>query len=353
MNYAQSVLAFRSHRLEQLAETYLGGTTATVYGALLQVLEGKVRARDENLKVDESRDDEEEDLPTALTTDVAEILDPTIDLGLGIRGNGSTSGKLPNGKVKKKSKVLDPDFADIGIKMEAPSDSEDEATGFTSYQDRHKRYTLIEEHLKLLEEHPKSFCRRVGGGGRGEWKVSFPSLTDTLIHAEIDSTVLARFGRIAARIIRLLRDRGRLEEKQVAAFAMMRIKDVRAILTELQYAGIVEAQEVPKDAGRQPSRTVYLWFHDQHRVQNLLLQANYQGLSRMLQRLKQERENYKNAIEKAEMMDVKQAALAQNEREAIMQWREVEEKMLVQVQRMDETVALFRDFSGRDSSLVS
>ena len=85
----------------------------------------------------------------------------------------------------------------------------------------------------------------------------------------------------------------------------------------------------------------------------MLLLQTYQAMSRTLQRLKQERENYKNVIEKAEMMDAKQEELNQNERDAVMQWREVEEKLVIQVQRMDEQVALLRDFSGRDTSLVS
>ena len=111
--------------------------------------------------------------------------------------------------------------------------------------------------------------------------------------------------------------------------------------------------QVPKDTTRQSARTHYLWFHDQSRIQSLLLQQTYQGMARTLQRLKQERENYRNAIEKAEMMDVKQEALAQTERDAVTQWREVEEKLLIQIQRMDETVALLRDFSGKDKSLIS
>ena len=115
----------------------------------------------------------------------------------------------------------------------------------------------------------------------------------------------------------------------------------------------VECQEVPKDGSRQNARTIFLWFHDQQRVQSLLLQHTYQAMARLLQRLKAERENYRNAIEKAEMMDVKQESLNQNEQEAVMQWREVEEKLLVQLQRTDEFVALLRDFSGKDTSLFS
>lgn len=353
VNYAQFVLAFRTDRLEQLADSYLGPVTAAVYGALLQALEGKVRARDGDIQADEGSDDEEDDLPVASTIEVADLLDPTIDLTLGIQGMSDTH-QLPNGdtKGKKKAKVTENESA--GIKREHSDDeSEHHPNGYISYESRNKRLNLVEDHLKLLEEHSKGFCKRVGGAGHGEWRVYFSALTDALVQTTVDATILARFGRTHALLVRMLREKGRLAEKEIGALTLMRAKDVRSILTELQYAGIIEAQEVPKDTSRQPTRTLYLYFHDQKRVQSLLLQQSYQGMSRMLQRLKQERENYKNAIEKAEMMDVKQEELNSNERDAVMQWREVEEKLVIQVQRMDEQVALLRDYSGKDSSLVS
>lgn len=353
VNYAQCVAALRSDRLSHLAEPYLGPVTANVYGALLQALENKVRAKDDDAppKKDEEEEDEETDLPIATTAEVADLLDPSLDLNLGIH---SDLQKVESKDKKKRSKIIDNEFADIGIKQEIGSESEDDdyhVNGHVSYEKRTKRLHLIEDHLKLLEEHPKTFCRRVGSGGGGEWKVHFPSLTDTLIQADIDSTVSARYGKIAVRIVRLLRERGRLEGKQIANLVMMRTKDVQATLTILQYAGFVESQEIPKDASRQPSRAVYLYFHEQSRVQSLMLQQTYQTMSRTLQRLGRERENYRGIIEKAESVAVKN--LPQAERKILAEWRELEERLWLGIQRMDELVALFRDFSGRDVSLVS
>ncbi|UJO14503.1 DNA-directed RNA polymerase III subunit rpc3 [Fulvia fulva] len=352
VNYAQCIAALRSDRLSHLAEPYLGPVTANVYGALLQALETKVRAKDdaERSKKDDDDEDEESDLPVATTAEVADLLDPSLDLNLGIH---SDIQKVDS-KDKKKRKLVDNEFADIGIKQEIGSESEDDdyqVNGHVSYEKRTKRLHLIEDHLRLLEEHPKTFCRRVGGGGGGEWKVHFPSLTDTLIQADIDSTVSARYGKISVRILRLLRERGRLEGKQIANLVMMRTKDVQAVLTILQYAGFVESQEIPKDGSRQPSRAVYLYFHEQSRVQSLMLQQTYQSMSRTLQRLGRERETYRSIIEKAQTVAMKD--LPQPDRKALAEWRELEERLWLGVQRMDELVALFRDFSGRDVSLVS
>lgn len=340
-------MAMRSRRLEQHAKRYLGGVTAAVYGALLQTLEGKTRAVHNDLPPDDD-DDEESHLPVCTISEVAEILDPTINLDASIKGL-QVGKNLTNGTGKNSKKN--------GIKREL-SDSEDEPTmnGYSGYADRAKRLSLIEAHLALLEEHNTQYCKRVRTHGSNEWRVDFPALTATLVEAELDSTIQARYGKLALRVVRMLRQKGKLEEKQVASCAMMRIKDIRALLTDLQFRGVLEAQELPKDNARQPSRTLYLWFFDTFRVQQLILQQTYKAMARTLQRVPVERERYRTVIEKAERTDVKgqeHEKLEQAEKQALREWREVEERLMSQVDRMDLIVALLRDFSGKDTSLTT
>lgn len=355
VDFGYCTIALRSQRLEQLAKRSFGSEASGVYGALLQSVEGQVR----NVRHEPSDDDADEDyekaLPRAKVNTVAEKLGPYVDLSSTIKGVALRK-QLPNGVKKKGGKRIDDEFADIGIKREH-SDDEDEpmTNGFTSYQENSKRITAIEAHLQLLEEHGSQFCKRAGNGRNSqEWLVDFPALTKNLIDAEIDATILARYGKVALRIIRMLRERGKLEEKQVAAFAMMRIKDIRGLLTELQFQGIVEAQELPKDNTRQPSKTMYLWYFDTQRVQNLLLQHTYKAMARTLQRIPIERETYRGIIEKAERTDVKgheEVKLGAGERQTLRAWREIEERLLTQVARMDEVVAVLRDFSGTATEL--
>ncbi|KAI5358000.1 Putative RNA polymerase III Rpc82, C -terminal, winged helix-like DNA-binding domain superfamily [Septoria linicola] len=363
VNFAQYPITQRSQRLEQFAEAALGGVTATVYAALLRALESKIRARDDDFHEEQDSEDQEARLPSATTTEIAEVLKTwtPVDLTMGISGAAAMYKKpeaeRDKSKKGKKRTVPDEDWGDIGIKMELESEDDEEETqpanGFTSYRDQNKMLSLVDEHLKLLTEHPQTFCRRVGAGGRGEWKVDFGNLTNSLIAREIDETVKSRLSKVHAMIVRMLRDVGRLEDKEIAARLMMRVKDVRSILTQLQFAGLVEGQEVPKDNSRQPSRAVYLWYHDQTRVAGLLLQQSYQGMSRILQRLASQRESSRGIIEKAEMMNTKEESLSQVERDHLMHWREIEERLLTQFLRLDEHVALLRDFSGKDTSLVS
>lgn len=361
VDFTRCTLALRNRRLQQLAKNFLGGVAAEVYGALLQVLEGKERGVCDALPDDED-EDEGNISPVANISEIAEILDPTIDLSITIKDAASRK-RMPNGTgkhLKTEHGDEDDDAALLGIKPEAQSDSENEssANGYTAHRDRANRLKLIEKHLFLLEEHMHCFCQRARSHTQNsnEWQVNFPALTSTLAVTELDRTIRSRYGQIPLRIVRMLREKGKLDEKIVASDAMMRIKDVRAILTDLQFRGILEAQELPKDNNRQPSRTLYFWYFDIERVQSLFLQQTYKAMTRTLQRIPVERERFRTAIDKAERSDIKgreEQKLDAVDKQRLREWREVEERLLAQVARMDDMVAILRDFSGWDTSLAT
>jgi DNA-directed RNA polymerase III subunit RPC3 len=270
VNLAKCVVAMRSDILVQHAKHYLGYITAEVYRALLTALESKVRSVREDLVHYEDEDEEEEAQPVASVMEVAEFVDPHLDLAAGINGAKSD---LPNGgpKAKKKGVIeYDNDFTDIGIKNEPGSDDEG-SNGYSSMRNKNRRLDLVEQHLKLLEEHDKEFCRRPGAAGQSEWRVNFPVLGKILLNTEIDTTIDRRFGPAAVRVARMLRQEGRLEEKGVAQKCLKHAKEIRGILAQMQAAGFLESQEVPKDQYRQPTRSLYLWFFDEKKVAQLVL----------------------------------------------------------------------------------
>ena len=346
---------------------FLGPVTTAVYSAILQTLEdtAKMKFKRDKLKMDEDESEDEEDLlPSVTDMDVLDRLDKSIDLASTIKGASSTQ-KLPNGigNHRNKPQVLsdDPDEAELGIKREQDSDDGDEeeedapVNGYSSFKERSKRLGLLAMHLNILAEHPRRFCFRTTG--TKETRVNIAALTKAVTQAELDTMVRARYGKHAARLVRILREKGKLEEKQVSIMSMMRMVDMRELLTLLQFAGITDAQEIPKDNSRQPSRTVYLWCFDEQRVRSQYLRQTYQAMSRALQRLRVERDGKFHAvIEKAERTDVKgreQELLNFQEKELLREWRDVEERLLVQVARMDDVVALLRDFGGDDTSLTT
>jgi DNA-directed RNA polymerase III subunit RPC3 len=343
-----------------MAHFHLGAIPAAVFGALLQSLEKKElspRVKAESHKTDSDGEEEYDPLPTATDIEVLEHLDKTIDLAQGVKIDTS-SHKQPNGVSKRKVLSEDPDEAELGIKLEKDSDDEVDVedhlvNGHRTLKERKKRLALVSMHLNILADHNKHFVHRTPNKKASQ--VDIAALAAKLVQDEVDTMIGNRYSNIETRIVRCLRERGKLEEKSVQTMCMMRLMPLRMHLTFLQFAGICEAQELPKDASRQPNRSLHLWHFPEKRVANQYLHRTYQGMSRMLQRLRVEREGkFKAVLEKAERGDVRgreQELLNLAEKNLLKEWRETEERLLVQVDRLDDLVGVLRDFPGDDTSL--
>lgn len=343
-------VSFRSQRLVDLSARLLGETTAQVYKALLRRLEHNIprchdeyseakRLEQENEEGDDVGYDSDDDRDvTATSMEVEKGLDPSVDAHLGF-----TTDKPAKVKVEMNGHS-DGDGEDAEPKANGDEDHNGMSQAMIN---RQKRVSLVEQHLRLLAEHPFKFLTRVSTRGQGTWSVNFTALSHTLIQAELENLILARHGPTATRIVRILHAKGKLDEKQLGSLGLIRQKDLRRVLTQMQEAGYVDTQEVPRDNTRQPSRTIYLWFYDQDRCRKLVLNDTYKGMSRLLQRAKVEKEKVQAVIDKAERTDVKgqeDKYLSKAEKAALADWLEKEQKLLVQLSREDDLVAIFRDF---------
>lgn len=335
VNYEKCLVALRSQQLERLAARLIGDTTAKVYASLLILVERKVHRCYDDLAVYADEDHEAESQPDSTTLEISDILDPRLDLVTSI---GSEDGPdMTNGYHSG-----DDEMGDTPVKKENVEAN--------SYRDRNKRLKLIEQHMNLLAEHPRRFVTKIGSLGQGQWRVNFPALIKGMQRTEIETVVNSRFGTIATRIVRMLAMKGKLEEKQLANLALMRQKDIRSILTNMQEVGLVDAQEVPKDNRRQPSGSYYLWYFDHDRCRQLIISDLYKAMARLIQRAQHEKDQYSALIEKAERLDVvghEEEYLTANDKNGLREWREKEEKLLTQLERQDDVVALLRDFSAQ------
>ncbi|KAK8212622.1 RNA polymerase III subunit RPC82 family protein [Phyllosticta capitalensis] len=321
INQEKCIVALRTQQLADYAEQYIGEITAKVYEALLRQLEKKVPRCSDPYNGAPTEDDEADALPSVTAREVLDALDPTIDLAAGI-GTPQDSG-------------------------DSPEDDSSPVPNGTNAAASTGRITLVKQHISLLCEDPRRFVRWVGSRGGGEYKVDFRPLSNALLQRELENIVTARWGPLATRLIRILHAKGKLDEKQVSQFSMLRTKDIRAELTRMQEAGFVDTQEVPKDNTRAPARTMYLWFFNQDLTRQLVLTDTYKAMARALQRVKHERSRVSSVIEKAERTDVvgnEDRFLSATERAALRGWRDREERMLVQLGRMDDLVAVLRDF---------
>lgn len=205
----------------------------------------------------------------------------------------------------------------------------------------------VDQHLCLLAQPPYSLTSKRMVSGLITWTVEFRHLARKLRHLELERIIEARYGDVALRVVRVLHDKGKLDEKRLQEISLLPFKDLRQVLASMQTGGFVDLQEVPRDALRQPSKTIFLWFYDPDRVGNSVLEDTYKAMSRCLQRLRFERSRLKEFLEKTERSDVKgneERYLSEAELTLLGQWRAKEALLLGEVARLDEMVAVIRDY---------
>lgn len=360
MNYNKVTIALRSERLKVLAEQYLGAPSAAVYSTLLRVAEGKTHHARHQLREKSgfSFDDDGEAADNSEITiadaEIADLLEKGTDLLSTIKLLSATGAEEASVDDEKGNLASDQQVAAPSIKEEVQSDDEYDdplVNGIEPTEHRQKRLNHIGMHLDLLGESTKKFLRR--NTKKRTSTISFGTLSNLLAKAEVDQMIVARSGQIGLRVCRILRDKGKLLDTQIAGLCLKRLKDLRAILTNLQSLGFIDVQEMPKDNYRQPSRTTYLWYFNEHEVRQNFLQESYHGMCRSMQRLETERERNKDIVEKAESVGGDLKRLNKPERDLLEQWQATEEALNTTVDRLDDVVMVLRDFDDADTSLLT
>lgn len=325
INYTKLDVALRNRRFISLAEHDSSSpVTAEVYEALLRRIEYQTPACRDSVEIPrEGEEGEQYSVPISLNA-IAEDLDPQLDL----------SGSI--GPIE------------LSTRRKRPLDDDDDnhnnnnANGMNT-TNLHE----IDQHLALLAQPPHNLTSKRTVGGLPTWTVEFRHLARTLRHLDIEQLIEARYGDVALRVIRVLQAKGKLDEKRLQEISLLPFKDLRQVLASMQAGGFVDLQEVPRDAQRQPSRTIYLWFHDADRICASVIEDIYKAMAGCLRRLKSERERLKEFLEKTERSDVKgneERYLSEGELRSLSRWREKEALLLGEVSRLDDMVAVIRDY---------
>jgi DNA-directed RNA polymerase III subunit RPC3 len=207
----------------------------------------------------------------------------------------------------------------------------------------------LRQHLFLLSNQPNGFLHHLPASrtSRESWSVDFHGLSRHLLTNSLLHFITNRFGSLATRLVRILQERGKLDEKTLTSSGLLNQKTMRALLTAMNRAGFLELQEVPKGNDRQPSKTIYLWFFDDERCRLRVLDETYKTMTRVLQRIGVEREKVKGTVEKSERVDVQgreEEMLGEEEKKALKDWRAKEERLLGELGKLDDLVAVLRDF---------
>ncbi|KAL2423676.1 DNA-directed RNA polymerase III subunit rpc3 [Exophiala dermatitidis] len=202
----------------------------------------------------------------------------------------------------------------------------------------------IESQLAVLAEGPFNFLSQDASGN--QWFLHRTRLNHFLRDEELMRLMGESLDGPALRIVRMLMDKGKLDEKTLQEIGLLGAKDLRQCLAQLQMLGFLELQEVPREPQRQPNRTIFLWFYDPERVRKLFLGRLYKTMARLFQRLRLERERLASTLSKVERTDVQGSEaemLAPAELQVLLQWRRKEAWFMAEINRLDESVMILRD----------
>ncbi|KAI0376590.1 RNA polymerase III subunit RPC82-domain-containing protein [Hypomontagnella monticulosa] len=375
VNYDKCTVELRNLRLERYAEDLIGDTTAKVYATLLNVLSKKVsRCQvDKSIEVEDEGDDSSMG-PRVTTQEVFEQLSSSIDVSNGIgmlHEEGSVDiryaekirrypprlkGSLLKDTLEEGEEIVESDDEDYDHSGEAAANLG--LTGLNGTKEVKlqvddgapvgaQRLHQMRQHLLILAESTQGFVRHCGARDFGEWTVDFEPLLQHLKYVELDTLIENRFGRQGLRLTRILREKGKIDDKVLPSMALMKKPDLHVKMAEMEMAGFLDVQEVPRDNNRAANRTIFLWFFDLERTLQRILDNTCKSMVRCFQRLDVERRKRKNLLSVAERKDVQgmeEEKLRGDIYNEYVQFLDLEKKLLGQVARLDDIVAVFRDF---------
>ncbi|CZR53957.1 related to DNA-directed RNA polymerase III chain RPC82 [Phialocephala subalpina] len=384
VNYEKCTVALRNEALAAFAKERIGEITSLIYAQGLRLLEAKIPRCRPDSAIDNVVD--LPDGPMFTTKELAAALSHNVNPGTGIgkasgdqvnvrklekqldarkpkSKEGEAGGDIDMGdggsddepKVNGNSKLPDNDnddddpFADSPKPAKRPKVTfQDRLPASKTSDDRENRVELVKKHLLLLAADDSKFLRKCGNNGFGEWTCDFEFIIQKMQEAEIDAMLLENFGNSGHRLARILRKLGKLEEKKLEEAGKIKKKDVRTKLAEMQMAGLVDIQEVPRDSARTTQRTIFLWFFDQDRAATMVVQNTYKAMSRILQRLDVERRRAHDVLALTRRSDVRDLdPEVYLDVHQLNDFRAIDgkiDKLLCQISRLDGLIGLFREF---------
>lgn len=231
-----------------LAEQRLGKVTALVYAQFLGKIEPKIlRCKDND--GDETGEDDGQLVKSMLFIHRTYILarsDFTIEIKLSclelsksfskeIKLEGSIVTPPKESKLKARKRSLHDSDSDTscrngslnpngkslhGSDESEEDDDEDEWADADADMDleainKRNLTQLLKQHLQLLEEDSFKFLTGESNRGMGEWSVDYKELGKRMRGIELEKIVEERFESTGTRLLRIIKDKGKMDEKQV------------------------------------------------------------------------------------------------------------------------------------------
>jgi DNA-directed RNA polymerase III subunit RPC3 len=354
----------------------IGDTTSYIYGTVLRQLTRKVSRchTDPRMDIGDMGDEDGTRQPVVTTLEILDNLPTTIDPSIGlakvsrsrinkhsaaaVHSNPPNHNKIPFLNGGDDDEEEDDEDEDDDMEMNGGHASEGESdrevkpavngtagtVRFVEPARKESRLDMMRQHLYLLAENKVPFIRQCADG---QWTVDFAILVQHLREAELDTVIERTVGRQGLRLVRILRSKGKLDEKALPNISLMKKSDVQNKMLEMEVAGFVDIQEVPRDNSRTANRTIFLWYTDTERCIHTLLNNTYKTATRCLQRLAVHRRKEKDVLLLTKRTDVKgreKDVMQKEYYDRFAKLLEIERKLLGHMMRMDDMVAVLRDY---------
>ncbi|KAH7107752.1 RNA polymerase III subunit RPC82-domain-containing protein [Auriculariales sp. MPI-PUGE-AT-0066] len=188
----------------------------------------------------------------------------------------------------------------------------------------------------------------------GKVQVEYDTIHRRLRRRVLEGVVRERFGEDSVRLVRILMDTGKMDDKHLAKIGMKAQKDIRTTLAAMNAAGIVAMQEVPKGSDRAPMRTYYLWYVNLAKTNAVIVRDMYKTLYNVQHRKRSEGEDHiiiRSVLEKMERggtFSTDDSQLTRTERELLAELHDKRRRLTVLQMRIMQSVFVLKNLGGVD-----
>ncbi|TPX65594.1 hypothetical protein SpCBS45565_g05058 [Spizellomyces sp. 'palustris'] len=204
----------------------------------------------------------------------------------------------------------------------------------------------VVDYLEALAQDDTRLVSKESEGGGGQYSVNLKRAGEELQGRLMESIVQEKFGDAARRIWRILLMMNKLNETQIAKFALIPAKEARHYLYAMLNSGLAFIQDVPKTLDHSAARTFFLWYVSVPRSATIMIESAYRTLGNLKQRRTKEVAARARLIDKMQRLDVisGDARLSEGELKAVAQLNQVVGQLLCTEVRMSQFLMILEEF---------
>ncbi|KAJ1651950.1 RNA polymerase III subunit C82 [Dispira simplex] len=247
--------------------------------------------------------------------------------------------QLPQGHTLNKD--IDLHATDFGMDIHSHSGDLD-----GNFVDNGSSQTIVQAFLQILQTDTEGIVFRDDFRSKGQYRVNFVRARAKLRDMVLFSYLQEKFGPFSCRIIRILHEKHKLDDKQLAKLALLPPKVVRQVVHEMLAKGFIQLQEVPRTSERTPATCYYLFYASPEIAHQVCLQLHYEEIDKLYSRRTHELELRKLLLEKTNREDVRKdpSLLTSSDKRALDALQKTLDLIDASLLRLDRQVLILRDF---------